>query len=83
MLKHRRTYKQIKEHTLLELGLNEQEELKTGAMFRLERRYGRSIQELLKVDGVSVRELGIKLGMDYSTVSKWRKLFGIQSGYKR
>ena len=79
MLKNRRTYQQIKAHTLLELGQSEQEELKTGAMLRLERRYGKSIQELLQVNGETVRQIGAKLGLNFSTVSKWRKLLGIDS----
>lgn len=75
----RRAYSELRKHTLLELGKGEKEELKTGAMLRLERKHGKSIQELLQVNGESIREVGERLGIDFTTVSKWRVLFGIQS----
>jgi len=49
---------------------------KTLAMKLVERRFGVPIEELL-VEGM-LQEVGTLLGIDQSTVSKWRKLLGLR-----
>ena len=78
MNKRRRTYKSIKQHTLLELG-QDSDSIKTGMMFRLERKFRCSIQELLQSNGDTLKTVGNRLGINYSTASKWRKRFSIAS----
>ena len=51
-------------------------EHKTLAMRLIEQRFGVPIEELL-VEG-ALQEVGTLLGIDQSTVSKWRKLLGLR-----
>jgi len=51
--------------------------LKTAEMYRLERRFKRSIGELLSLNGRRMKDIGQQLGVTESCISKWRKRLGI------
>ena len=54
------------------------EKLKTAEMFRLERRFGASIYDLLAPKGETGKELGKRFGVSESVISRWRKRLGIR-----
>lgn len=84
------TQKALKQRVLDELGVTlhhenlgvqvlKQEPAKTASMLLIESRMDTDIQDLL-MNG-PVRKVARALGISYSTVSRWRKLFGIPSDY--
>ena len=68
---------QLKRNVELERGQSVGEYLKTAVMFRLERKYNRSIYVLLSVSEGTGKALAKRYGVDASLISKWRKRLGI------
>jgi hypothetical protein len=60
------------------IAIDEQDYLKTADMYRLERLHRRNIQELLALKEGSLAIVAARLKQDKSTISKWRKRFGIR-----
>ena len=58
-----------------ERGVDSSDGFKTAQMFKLERKYGKSIQELLSSDGLTGLQIAGMLGITEGAVSKWRKRF--------
>ena len=56
------------------------EELKTAAMYRLERRMGEDIYSLLAPGRGIGKALGKRYGVSESVISKWRAKLGIRVG---
>ena len=52
---------------------------KTAAMFMLERKYGKSIIELLSDTTITGYQLAHRLGIDPYKLSRWRKRLGIKA----
>lgn len=62
----------------LERGLSKGEDLKTAAMYRLERKFGLSIWDLLVASAGPGYVLAKRYGVSKSAISKWRKRLGIK-----
>ena len=78
-LERRKPITKIKQRILLEEKEQNNDHRKTARMFRLERKFGRDITELLAYDGRTHEEMGKYLGISPNTIYAWRVRFGIVS----
>ena len=76
----RRSIKYLRNSTLLELGVDIDDSLKTSRMFLLERKYNKTIRDLLAPNGKTDIELAKELGegVTVSNICRWRKRLGIK-----
>ncbi len=78
MTSKRASVANLRRQVRLESGLTRGEDLKTATMYRLERRFGQSIYELLAPTAGLGAVLAKRYGVTESVISKWRKKLGIK-----
>ena len=78
-LEKRKPISKIKQRIQLEEQEQANDKNKTAMMFRLERKFGRDITELLLYDGRTHEQMGKYLHISPDTVYAWRVRFGIES----
>ena len=79
MLEKRKPISKIRQRILLEEREQDNDWHKTAMMFRLERKFGRDITELLVYDGRTHEQMAEYLSISPDTVYNWRMRFGIES----
>jgi len=78
MAKNRIARRELREHVRRSLGEDNDEQVKTASMMRLEKKFNKSIRKLLEVDTTTGLELAEKYNVSGAAISRWRKRLGIK-----